>query len=108
MSQKTEAVTAADWDREVIGASGPVLVDFQAAWCPPCRAIAREVDAVAEQMRGRARVFTLDVDAEPDLAARYGVQKIPTLLVFKDGAVADTLHGFKPRSVIAERLEAHQ
>lgn len=109
MSQQTKAVTTADWDQEVIGASAeiPVLVDFKAAWCPPCRAIAPEVDAVAEQTQGRAKVFTLDVDAEPDLAARYGVQKIPTLIVFKEGQVVDTLHGFKPRAVIAERLEAH-
>ena len=110
MSQLAGAVTAVDWDWEVIGASAevPVLVDFKAVWCPPCRAVAPEVDAVAEQMRDRARVFTLDVDDEPELAARYGVQKIPTLIVFKGGNVVDTLHGFKPRAVIAERLEAHQ
>lgn len=104
---KAAAVTAADFDKEVLQSDLPVLVDFKANWCPPCRAIAPEVDAVAELMQGQAKVFTLDVDAEPEIEARYGVKTIPTLIVFKGGRVVDQLHGFKPRAVITEALEAH-
>jgi thioredoxin 1 len=106
MSQ-VAAVSAADWDKEVLQATVPVLVDFGAAWCPPCRRVAPEVDAVAAEMAGRAKVIQVDVDAEPEIAARYGVQRIPALLIFKAGTVVDQSDGFQPRGRIAERLAAH-
>ncbi len=106
MSQAA-AVTTADFDREVLGADVPVLVDFWAVWCGPCRRVAPEVDAVAEQMDGQARVFKVNVDEESDIAARYGVQGIPTLIIFKGGQVVDQIVGAVPRTVIAEKLRAH-
>jgi len=105
MSQAA-AVTTADFDTQVLQADVPVLVDFWAVWCGPCRRVAPEVDAVAEQMNGKARVVKVNVDEEPDLAARYGIQSIPALLIFKDGQVKDTIVGSHPRQVIAERLGA--
>lgn len=101
------AVSTADFDREVLGSSQPVLVDFWAVWCGPCRRVGPEVDAVAEQMSGRAKVFKVNVDEEPDVAGRYGVQSIPTLIIFKEGKVVDQIVGAVPRTVLAEKLEAH-
>ncbi len=87
------AVTTAEFDKLVLEAETPVLVDFWAVWCGPCRAIAPAVDAVAEEYTGRARVFKLNVDENPEIAGRYGVQSIPTLLVFKDGQKVNELVG---------------
>jgi len=106
MSQAA-AVTAADFDTQVLQSDVPVLVDFWAAWCGPCRRVAPEVDAVAEQMGPKAKIVKVDVDAEPDLAARYGVQGIPALFIFKGGRVVDQIIGAYPRQVISERLAKH-
>ena len=104
---KAAAVTTALFEKEVLQAEQPVLVDFWAPWCGPCRRVGPEVDAVAEQVNGTAKVLKLDVDEEPDIAARYGVQSIPTLLIFKGGKVVDQIMGAQPRGVIAERLQTH-
>ena len=106
MSQTT-AVTAADWESEVLQADVPVLVDFHAPWCPPCRRVAPELDAVAEQLKGQAKVVKVDVDEEPDLGSRYGVQSIPALMIFKGGKVVDQMVGAYPRQVIAEKLNQY-
>ncbi len=106
MSQATP-VTSTDFDTQVLQSDVPVLVDFWAAWCGPCRRVAPEVDAVAEQLSGKAKVMKVDIDAEPDLAARYGIQSIPALFIFKGGRVVEQLVGLQPRQVIAEKLSAH-
>jgi thioredoxin 1 len=103
---KAPEVTAEDFDSQVLESDVPVLVDFYASWCPPCRLIAPDVDAVAAQMEGKARVFKLDVDAHPDVESRYGVRTIPTLIFFKGGQVVDQIIGPVRRSVMAEKLEA--
>lgn len=87
------AVSTAEFDKLVLEAETPVLVDFWAVWCGPCRTIAPAVDAVAEEYAGRARVFKLNVDENPEIAGRYGVQSIPTLIVFKDGQKVNELVG---------------
>jgi thioredoxin 1 len=86
----------------VLGSSVPVLVDFTAAWCAPCRAIAPHVAAVAGEYAGRLRVGKFDVDDNPELAARYDVRSMPTLLLFKAGQVVGQVVGAVPRS----RIEA--
>ncbi|MCA9768209.1 MAG: thioredoxin, partial [Gemmatimonadetes bacterium] len=87
MSGSTVEVTDATFGAEVENASGLVLVDFWAAWCGPCRAIAPHLEVLAGHFAGRAKVVKVDVDASPELAAQYGIRGIPTLLVFKGGQV---------------------
>ncbi len=101
------AVTSADFDTQVLQSDVPVLVDFWAVWCGPCKRIAPELDAVAEQMTGKAKIVKVNVDEEPDLSGRYGIQSIPALLIFKEGKVVEQMAGMMPRQAIAEKLNAH-
>jgi len=101
---KAAAITAADFDKEVLQSDVPVLVDFWAVWCGPCRMVAPHVDAVAEEFAGKAKVFKVDTDAEGEIASRYGIMSIPTLLFFKGGKVADQIVGAVPKSEIVSRL----
>ncbi len=100
------SVSKTDFDREVLESSVPVLVDFWAAWCGPCRAIAPAVDAVAAEYGGRAKVLKVNVDEEPEIAGRYGVQSIPTLAIFKGGRVVDQIVGMAPQATISAKLGA--
>ena len=99
------AVTTADFEKEVLQSPIPVLVDFWAVWCGPCRMVAPHVDAVAEEFAGKAKVFKVDTDAEQEVAIKYNVMSIPTLLFFKNGQVADQVIGAVPKNVIAEKLQ---
>ena len=104
---KPFAVTDQTFEREVLTAGGvPVLVDFWAAWCGPCRMIAPVLDELAAESRGRYRVAKLDVDANPVTASRFQVQSIPTLIIFKDGRPADRIVGLQPKHALAARLNA--
>ena len=102
------AVATADFDKEVLESDVPVLVDFWASWCGPCRAIAPAVDAVAEEYSGRAKVLKLDVDESPEIAGRYGVQSIPTLIIFKGGQkVSELVGGQNTKQSIGAALGEH-
>ena len=102
------AVSTADFDAQVLESESPVLVDFWAVWCGPCRAIAPSVEAVAEEFSGRAKVFKLNVDENPEIAGRYGVQSIPTLIVFKGGQkVGELVGGQNTRQTISAALSEH-
>ena len=100
MSNAT-AVKTADFEKEVLQSEVPVLVDFWAPWCPPCRAISPTLDVVASEFEGKAKIVKVDVDDEPEVAARYGVSSIPALLLFKGGQQVGQLVGAHPKSTIA-------
>lgn len=99
------AVTDGSFEAIVARATAPVLLDCWADWCGPCHALAPVVDAIARAHSGRLVVGKLDVDANPETAARFGVRSIPTLLLFKDGRLADRLVGAQPRAAIEARLQ---
>jgi thioredoxin 1 len=102
------AVSTADFDKEVLQAEQPVLVDFWAVWCGPCRAIAPAVDAVADEYAGKAKVLKLNVDDSPEIAGRYGVQSIPTLMIFKGGQkVGELVGGQNTKQSIGAALAQH-
>ena len=89
----TAFVTDANFDKEVIASKEPVVVDFFAEWCGPCKAMARALDAVAKEMAGKVKVVKVDVDQNPEITQKYRIQAMPTLMVFKDGKVAATQVG---------------
>jgi len=97
-------VSDATFDQEVLKSEQPVLVDFWATWCGPCKSIAPAVDAVAASYAGRLKVAKVNVDQNGATPSRYGIRGIPALLFFKDGKVADQLVGFVGQSVIEEKV----
>jgi thioredoxin 1 len=107
VSDKVFHFTTGSWEREVEQSPQPVLVDFWAEWCPPCRMIAPSIDALAEEFEGRVRVGKVNVDEQPELAERFGVMSIPTLLVLRGGKVVDQRVGALPKHALAAVLEQH-
>ena len=103
---KPITLTDDNFESEVLKNDLPVLVDFWAAWCGPCRAIGPAVDELADAYDGVATVAKLNVDDFPRLASTYGVQGIPTLLVFEGGQVVDQVVGAVPKDVLASKLDA--
>jgi len=101
------AVTDGTFENEVVQSSVPVLVDFWAAWCGPCRAIAPAVEEIASEYQGRLKVVKLDVDDNQEVAIKYGVQSIPTLMVFKGGEVVERLVGAYPKPVLLSKIQNH-
>lgn len=101
-----KAVTDATFDQEVIEAEGVTLVDFWAVWCGPCRRQGPIIDELADEYAGKANIVKLDVDENPQTAARFGIQGIPTLLLFKDGQLIDTLVGLQSKETLVQKLDA--
>lgn len=99
--------TDGNFDTEVLKSSLPVLVDFWAIWCGPCRMISPIVEELAEEYAGKIRVGKVDVDSNPATAMRYGIRSIPTLLLFKDGQVVEQIVGAVPKRVLVEKLSRH-
>ena len=100
-------ITDQNFQDVVLDSDKPVLVDFWATWCGPCRTIAPIVDELHNELEGQAVIGKVDVDSNSDTPTKYGVRNIPTLLVFKNGEVVDKLVGAVPKSQILEKLQAH-
>lgn len=104
-SENVLQVSDGNFDSEVLQSSQPVLVDFWASWCGPCKAIAPVIDALAEQYSGQVRIAKLNVDENPATPGKYGVRGIPTLILFKDGQIVDQLVGAVPRQQLENLLQ---
>jgi len=105
-SQNVTEFTTANWDQEVLKSDQPVLVDFWAPWCGPCRALAPTIDKLATQYAGRVKVGKLNTDDNPDLAVRYGISGIPQVLLFKGGEEPrERLVGLQPEAALVKVID---
>ena len=103
---KPKEVTDTDFDQAVLKAAKPVLVDFWAPWCGPCRMVAPIVEELSDEYDGKVEFVKLNTDDNPNTAVKYGIRSIPTLLVFKDGQPVGQIIGFRPKSDLKKRLDA--
>lgn len=99
-------VTDANFEKEVLQSNIPVIVDFWAEWCGPCRMVAPIVKELSGEFEGRAKVAKMDVDSNPDIPVKYGIRNIPTILFFKNGQIVDKQVGAVPKNVLVSKLEA--
>lgn len=107
MTAHIEEVDDGNFAKTVLGSSRPVLVDFWAQWCAPCRALAPIVEAVAERYAGNAQVVKLDVDRNPSVVEKFRIEAIPTLIVFQDGEEKERIIGAVSQDAIARAIDAH-
>ena len=96
--------TEANFDAEVLSSDQPVLVDFWAPWCAPCRAVGPTIDALADEFAGKAKVGKVNIDEHPAIAAKYGVQSIPTVIVLKNGEITGNFVGIRDQETYSESL----
>ncbi len=107
MSEKLQEVTDENFEQEVLSSNAPVLVDFWAVWCAPCRMIAPTIEQIADEYSGRAKVVKLNVDDNVSTSAKYNIRGIPTLLLFKDGEIKDQIVGASSKDAIAKMIDGH-
>ena len=101
------SVTDANFENEVLQSDQPVMVDFWAEWCGPCKALTPVLDELADEMGDKVKVVKVNIDEAPEAPTKYGVRGVPTLMLFKDGQVVDTRVGGMPKSQLQEWVESH-
>ncbi len=106
-SDKVLVVDGSNFEAEVLQSDQPVLVDFWAAWCGPCRMVAPVLDEIAEEMSSSVTIAKVDVDQNQELAAKFGVQSIPAFFLFKDGEVVDRMLGAMPKGAFEKFITKH-
>lgn len=99
-----QAVTDKDFENEVINSSEPVLVDFWAEWCGPCKTLMPIVEEIADEMKGKLKVVKINIEDAPETPVKYGLRGVPTLMLFKEGKVIDTRAGGMPKTQLADWL----
>lgn len=107
MSEKLGTFSDGTWDQEVLHSDKPVLVDFWAEWCQPCRVLAPTIEALAEEYGGKVKVGKLNVDENSGVSAKYQIRGIPTVLLFKDGEVKEQVVGLTSKGKLSELIEKH-
>jgi len=106
-SDKILNISSDNFETEVLGADVPVLVDFWAAWCGPCKMVAPVLEELAEQMHGKVRIAKVNVDENQDIAVKFQVSSIPTFILFKDGEAADRMLGAMPKGAFEQFIDRH-
>ncbi len=104
---KLVEITDANFQEEVLNSSQPVLVDFWAVWCGPCKMIAPVVEEIAKEYDGKLKVGKMDVDSNPDTSVKFGIRSIPTLMIFKGGRVVEQIVGALPKRNLLEKITPH-
>jgi thioredoxin 1 len=106
-AKETVTLTDATFDTEVLESDKPVLIDFWAEWCGPCRMVAPVIDALASEYEGKIKVGKVNVDQNPDVSRRFNIRSIPTLMVFKDGELKETTVGARPKAQLEQLLDRY-
>lgn len=106
MAEGIVELTTSSWEREVLNSKGIFMVDFWAPWCGPCRIIAPTIEELAKEYAGKVKVGKLNTDENPEIATRYGIMGIPTIMFFKDGQKVDQIVGVVPKSILKSKLDA--
>ncbi len=103
----TQSITDNSFDAEVLKSNQPVLVDFWAEWCGPCRGLAPKLEEISNEMQGKVRVVKMNIDENPDTPSKFGIRSIPTMILFKNGADVGQLLGNLPKENILELIKKH-
>jgi thioredoxin 1 len=103
----SKVINGKEFQKDVLNHSGAILVDFFTEWCGPCKMLAPALEELSREMKGKAKVFKVDIGKNGDLAQRYGIMSVPTLMIFKNGVAVDKMVGFQPKQQLRYKLEQY-